>query len=139
MKRVIKTNRGKYIHEQKVLYLGIKQIDKVQANCNLQLLKSILSKNNINFGFIYGTLLGAIREHDFITHDEDIDLFMLEEYKERFYSCLFLLRENGFEVIRDDRCGLISIMRNNEYIDFYIFKKYKPGIRICSGLCILEK
>jgi len=139
MKQIIKTPKGDYIHQQKVLYLGIKQINKEQANINLQLLKFILDKNDVPFGLIYGTLLGSVREHDFITHDEDIDLYILDEYKTNFYSALFELRDQGFEVVRNDRAGLISIMRNNEYIDFYIFKKYKPGIRICSGLCILEK
>lgn len=138
-RHIITTPLGKYLYKQKILYLGIKPINKVQADENLKLLKKILIDCNVPFGLIYGTLLGAVREHDFITHDEDIDLFVLEENKAFFLSSLFVLRKNGFEVIRDDGRGLISIIRKGEYIDFYIFKKIKEDIRVCSGLCILDK
>lgn len=138
MKRKLKTPNGVYTYKRRILYIGIKVINKDIANENLQLLNSIFKKRGIKFGLIYGTLLGAIREKDFISHDEDIDLFILEEYRDKFLDSLFELRKEGFEVVRDDRAGLISIMRKNEYLDFYFFKKYKTGLRICSGLIMHE-
>lgn len=135
----IKTPEGFLYYKFKPLYPGIKQINKEKANENLQLLKRILKEQNLNFGLAYGTILGAVRDHDFITHDEDIDLYILKEDETLFLSTLVLLNNYGFNIVRNDRRGLISIMRNGEYIDFYIFSKYKKGIRICSGMLIPEK
>ena len=75
---VIKAICGDISYTTYPLYLGIKKIDKIIARENLLLFKDIVSKHHIPFGLIAGTLLGAIREHDFIEHDEDVDLFLFE-------------------------------------------------------------
>ena len=42
---------------------------------NLQnLMKKTLDENNQEFFLMAGTLLGCIRNHDFISHDGDIDI-----------------------------------------------------------------
>ena len=105
-----------------------KVIDREISKINLLELKEILDYKKIEFGLIYGTLLGAVREKNFIKHDEDIDIFMLIEDRPKFINLLFNLREKGFELIRDEN-GLMSIMRNNEYIDIYFFKKAFWGYR----------
>ncbi len=138
MKLSIQTSAGAYYYNLKTLYIGVKKINKKIAKENLLLFKSLMDKQNISFGLIYGTLLGAIRENDFISHDEDIDLYMLEENKELFLEKLFYLRKHGFEVARYDKRGLLSIIRNGEYIDIYFFSKFKKGVRISSGLCVEE-
>lgn len=38
---------------------------------------------NLKLYIGYGTLLGAIREHDFITHDKDIDLVYISAYESK--------------------------------------------------------
>ena len=75
-------------------------------------------------------MLGAVREKDFIDHDEDIDLGADYKDVDKFLLMLFELRENAFEVARWDDRGLISIIRNNEYIDIYFFKKYSVANKI---------
>lgn len=129
---VINTIHGKYRYKAKALYQGIKRIDKQIAFENLCLFKSLCEKNNYRFFLAYGTLLGAIREKDFIEHDEDIDLGALFEDKDVLLSMLFELRDNGFEVIRWDERGLMSIMRKGEYIDIYM---YKPLSRNLYAVC----
>lgn len=127
----IKTNKGYYEYEPTALYYGRKIIDKNQAKENLLLFKKIMGKEGISFGLIYGTLLGAIREKDFISHDEDIDVFMLDEYREKFLALLFVFREKGFEVARYEN-DLLSLIRKDDYIDVYIFNKSLLG-RKCNG------
>ena len=133
----IKTPIGVYSFSPKILYVGRKKIDKQIAKQNLSDFNSIANKNNLKFGLIYGTLLGAIREHDFIDHDEDIDLFVLSEQRDLLFNMLFELRKCDFEVVRYDRRGLISIMKNNEYIDIYIFTPLQKGVRVCCGECVV--
>lgn len=93
MKLKIKTPVGNYYYKYVPIFLGIKPIDKVIAKENLLLLKGILDKHNLKFLLSFGTLLGAVREHDFISHDEDIDLIMFKRDLPSFLSLLFELRK----------------------------------------------
>ena len=124
MKLKIKTPVGNYYYKYVPIFLGIKPIDKVIAKENLLLLKGILDKHNLKFLLSFGTLLGAVREHDFISHDEDIDLIMFKRDLPSFLSLLFELRKNGFELARYESRGFLSIIRKGEYIDFYFFDDY---------------
>ncbi len=134
----VKTEIGIIRYTPKPLFFGRKPIDKEIAKENLLDFKRVADQHHLNFGLIYGTLLGAVRERDFIEHDEDIDLFVLEEDKNLLLNLIFELRQIGFEIARYDRRGLLSIIRNNEYIDFYIFSKFKQGVRTCCGECVIE-
>ncbi len=134
----IKISNGVVSYKTHPLFLGIKKIDKDIAAENLLLLKEFLDKKSITFGLIAGTLLGAVREKDFISHDEDIDLFFLEEQRCSLLDLLPQMKKIGFEVARYDRRGLLSIIRKGEYIDLYFFKKLSEGIRHCCGWCIPE-
>ncbi len=134
MGRKILTPRGEYEYKPIIVYEGIKRIDKIKAKENLLLFKKVANKNGLIFGLAFGTFLGAMREHDFIEHDEDIDLFVLNENKDIFLSMLFELRENGFDVIRYDRRGdLCSIMRDGEYIDILFFRKISGEVRLAQS------
>lgn len=57
-----------------------------------------LTANGIPYSLIFGSLLGAIREHGFINHDLDIDVALLIE--ERNHKLHELLQKNGFKLIR---------------------------------------
>ena len=129
----IKTPKGTYKFKLIPIYPGWKLIDKEKAFENLCLFKEIADRNGFRFFLAYGTLLGAIREKDFIDHDEDIDLGADYQDVGLFMSMLFELREHGFEVARWDDRGLISIIRNNEYIDIYFFKEYNDKLLINCG------
>lgn len=135
----IKTPKGYIKYTTIPLYEGVKVIDKVKAEENLHILMPVLEKYGIRTQLAAGSLLGAMREHDFITHDEDIDLNILEEEKGSLFSALHDLLTLGFKVARYDRRGLISIIRNGEYIDFYIFSPYRNGLRYCSGMIFPKK
>lgn len=134
----IKLSNGVLRYNTHPLFLGVKRIDKVIAAENLSLLKKKLEENHITFGLIAGTLLGAVREKDFISHDEDIDLFFWDEQRQELLDLLPQLMLEGFEVARYDRRGLLSIIRKGEYIDLYFFAPMCKGIRHCCGWCIPE-
>ena len=117
----IKTNKGLYIYSEQDLEIGRPYLDKKICCENLLLFKKIMDKNKIPFGIIFGTLLGAIREGDFISHDEDVDVFV---YYNSFYlikDILIDFRGFGFELIRYSS-DLLSLKRKNNFIDIYIFK-----------------
>lgn len=69
--------------------------DKENAGIMLRNLKEVLLKNNVHFTLNFGTLLGAIRDHDFIPHDYDLDLSMHDRYKSAFIASLPELYERG--------------------------------------------
>lgn len=118
----IETTNGKYYYEEKKLYYGRKIVDKANIKENLKKLVSILEKYKIRYCLIYGTLLGAIRENDIISHDEDADIIIFDEYRKKFIDLLFDLKKEGLEVVRYKN-DVISLMRNEDYIDIYFFKK----------------
>ena len=136
MTQTIKTKKGYYHFEPVNLYHGRKKLDKNVARENLLITRKILNKSKIGWGLIFGTLLGAIREEDFIDHDEDVDLFILDEDRERLIELIFEFEEYGFSVARYSG-SIMSIIRNNEYIDFYFFKRSILGRR--SGEYFLPK
>lgn len=127
----ILTKAGIYSYTPVDLYYGRKLIDKVQSAENLALFKRVLENHGIFFGLIYGTLLGAVREGDFISYDEDVDVFMLDTDREELLGLLFQFRDNGFEVARYDN-DLLSLIRGDDYIDIYFFKKKMFGWH-CNG------
>lgn len=139
MKKEIATRNGIIYFEETLPISGTKTLDLKKAKKNLLDIKDILDKNGIGFGLIYGTLLGAIRENNFIEHDEDIDLSMLEENKEDLLAILQDIIDAGFKVLRYDE-KLLSVSRDNEYIDFYFFKKTASSYRKCDvGLKAKDK
>lgn len=129
----IRTSRGDLKFKSRILYLGIKQIDREQALENLKEVYSVISKTKLHWGPIFGTLLGIVRENNFIEWDEDIDLYIKEEEEELFKDTLWDLKALGFEIIRYERRGLYSIMKRGEYIDFYVLKKISPTLRHAGG------
>lgn len=136
----IKTPRGRLHYKPVDLYLGIKQINRDVAFDNLKLLLSVLEKNEILVSPALGTLLGIIREDNFIEWDEDIDLFILAEDKPKLLNAFWTLKDVGFDLVRVDRGGLLfSIMRNGEYIDFYIMEKLSPELRGSADIFMLER
>ena len=114
------------------LLYGRKLINREVCKNNLLEFKAILNKHNVNFGIIFGTLLGAVREGNFIEYDEDVDVYILEEEKQSFLNTLFELQKVGFNVARFEG-DLLSIIRDNDYIDVYFFKKNIFNKRVCNG------
>lgn len=132
--KYIETSRGKFYYTKRYYYLGKKRINKEIAFDNLKDILTIMRNHNISVSPACGSLLGIIRDGGFIDWDEDIDLNILKEDTEKLKDCLWDLKGKGFELFRCDRCGhLYSIIRNGEYVDFYIMEKISPEVRTNFG------
>lgn len=86
---------------------------------------SVLSENGIKYWLDYGTLLGAVREHDFIAHDYDIDLGVFFEQDLELMICK--LKEAGFSLFR--RIDVYSKEKRAEGVEF-TFEKSSVKIDI---------
>ena len=131
----INTINGIYKYQEIKFENGTKRINREISKENLLLLKKCFDAANVNFGLIYGTLLGAVREKNFIEHDEDTDVFVLYEDREKIFNLLFQLRELGFDVGRLNN-ELMSIIKDGEYIDIYFYKIKNSKTRECDGYVI---
>ncbi|MGB5966197.1 MAG: LicD family protein [Sulfurimonadaceae bacterium] len=124
MKKEIMTDNGIYSYEEVELYLGRKIIDPEIAKKNLLDFKKVMDVHGVRYGLWFGTLLGAVREGGFMVYDEDVDVFVLEEDRNKVLNALFDLEKLGMKVARyhDDK-SLLSVIRDDEYIDMYFYKK----------------
>ena len=97
-------------------------LDKTIAKENLLILKNIFNKNNLFFYLIDGTLLGAIRDKDFIDNDNDTDIRIFYNDIPKLLHCVPELIEHGLEPLRISD-NEISFVKNNEYIDIEFLKE----------------
>lgn len=113
-----------YDFEQRIHRRKSHYIDKQISIENIKIIKAIFDLYKIKYWLLFGTLLGAIRDNDFLDHDTDTDLGTFISEKPKIIAAIPDLQKRGFEVIRtkhpDD---LVTFMRKDEYIDVGIFKK----------------
>jgi hypothetical protein len=138
MAAIIQTTRGVYAYEPVPLYFGRKPLDPVVSRNNLVDLVNVLEAAHVHYGIAYGTLLGSVRDHGFIKGDEDTDLCVHEEDKDKVLDSLFDLRKVGLEVARYEG-ELLSVIRNDDYIDMYFFKKSLLGNRYSGNLVLRRR
>lgn len=97
------------------------------ARDNLLLFKQICDKYEVKFFLLFGTLLGAVRENNFIKYDTDVDVGILETERKKLQNATPELLENGFKIVRNykspmqDIDDLVTFMKNGVYIDIGIF------------------
>ncbi|MBP3763132.1 MAG: LicD family protein [Bacteroidales bacterium] len=94
-----------------------------------------LTKHNIKYSLAFGTLLGAVREHDFIPHDDDLDFAMwIEDYKP---DIIKYLKESGinlkyrFSVDNDNLGKLDTFVYKGVFIDIFYFYHDEDGRAYC--------
>ncbi len=100
---------------------------------NLQILSVYLDKINLNWGPAFGTLIGIVRNNDFQPWKPLFDIYILKEDEERFKDVLWLLKDEGFELVRHERCGLYYLRRNFEYIKVFVLHKISSDVRHTGG------
>jgi hypothetical protein len=97
-------------------------LDKNVAIKNLKDLDIIFRKNNSPAWLQDGTLLGFIREGDFISHDLDTDMGMLfSDFKKQILEDV---KEAGFEsyfIGYIDECGQLTFKRKGVKTDLFFY------------------
>lgn len=95
-------------------------LDRDVARENLLRFREALAAEGVAFVLFFGTLLGAVREGDFIAHDFDTDVVLLERDLPALLRAAPRLVEAGFAWARYKRGGrFLTFMRCGEYIDAY--------------------
>ena len=89
-----------------------------QAKNILFKMKTLLDEKGIRFWLIYGTLLGAVRDKNFISHDKDVDIQTWEF--EKLLSIIPWLDQQGMKLIRVQPGRIYTFAMDNAYVDIYI-------------------
>lgn len=129
----IKTSKGFFEYDRHLLYFGNKLINKENMIDCLQILSYYLDKIDINWGPAFGTLIGIVRNDDFQPWKPAFDIYILKEDEERFKDVLWLLKEEGFELVRYERRGLYILSQNGEYIKVFVLHKISSDVRHTGG------
>lgn len=95
-------------------------MDKKIALENLLILRDLFEKHGIPMFLNFGTLLGALREKDFIPHDDDVDVGVFARDRDAILALMPELEKLGFEMryVRDER--LYKLERRSSELDFFV-------------------
>lgn len=129
----IRTSKGDLEYSYHLPKLNGRNLDKNKSLDNLRLLSAYFDKIGINWGPAFGTLIGIVRNSDFLPWAEQIDIYILKEDEERFKDVLWLMSEVGFKLTRYERRGFYVIERNNEQTCIYVLRKISYDIRHTGG------
>lgn len=134
MQQSILINGTPFFYEEKDLRFGMgPEITHEQAKEILFRMKSLLDEQGVRFWLIYGTLLGAVREHDFISYDYDVDI-QTDEY-DKLLAIIPWLDEQGMKLIRVQPQRVYTFSLGSVYIDIYIAGKAPFPLNLwCSWL-----
>ena len=110
-----------------------KPMNRDIARENMSLFKKTMDKLNVEFFLFFGTLLGAVREGDFIAHDYDTDIVIMEKDRRGLLEAVPLLIAAGFEFARrKNHARFVTFLRNGEYIDVYVAEEaHRFLYRLC--------
>lgn len=129
----IKTSKGDMEYQYHIPKFYGRVLDKKKNLENLRIISVYLDKIGINWGPAFGTLIGIVRNNDFLPWAEHIDLYILKEDEERFKDVLWLMSESGFKLTRYERRGFYVIERDNESTCIYVLRKISYDIRHTGG------
>ena len=96
-----------------------KPIDHKISEENMRLLCKILYEKDIMIFLMFGTLLGIYRDSKIIEGDNDIDLAIFSNQKQKFLELKNDLKKEGFNIINESK-SIISIIRMNNHLDISV-------------------
>lgn len=96
----------------------------------LKLLKHHLDAHDIPFYIMFGTLLGAVRDNDFIPWDADIDVAILGRFQNRLTKIMEHMDPIKLWRVGDFYC---SFTFNGELMDLYTYTEEDRCYSYCGG------
>ena len=110
-----------------------KPMNRDIAREDMRLFKKVMDDRGAELFLFFGTLLGAVRGGDFIAHDYDTDVVIMEKDRGRLLDATHLLLAAGFELARCRNHGrFTTFLRNGEYIDVYVAEeRHRFPYRLC--------
>ena len=129
----ILTSKGIFEYKSHLLYFGNHTINKDRMTYFIQIIALILDKIDINWGPAFGTLIGIVRNNDYLPWNPCFDIYILKEDEERFKDILWLLKDAGVNLVRHERRGLYYLEYNGEYVKVFVLRKISTDIRHTGG------
>lgn len=107
---------------------GVRQgglMNKTIMTANFLEFKASMEKHRISFVFIFGTLLGTMRDKDFISWDTDVDVACFAEDHKKMGLVIEELKTQGFYIPNRNVCPLHDhfFIRAGEKIEIWWFDK----------------
>ena len=135
MKKQIVTDNGIFeFEEEHISIANSNVITHEDAKELLFYTKELFDKIGLKFYLAFGTLLGALREKDFIKGDYDVDIFI--ENEKKLVDSLFYLFENGLKLVRVEKNKMYTFRLNSFcYIDVYLLLPIK-GFSLWKFYCV---
>jgi len=87
----------------------------------------IMNNNNIPYVIMCGTLLGSVRDNDFIAEDHDIDVLILKENLQKYLDLKVKFKQEGIRMGYSDHIHRLQFDKDNvnSYLDVFVFEKEK--------------
>lgn len=106
-------------------------MDLTTAKKNLTDAAEAMESCGVGLFLLFGTLLGAVREGDFIAHDEDIDVGLFAKDEAAFLAAVPRLESLGFRLTRARGGRAYDFEREGLGLDFFVVKERRewPGRR----------
>ena len=135
---VVRLGNLLYKYEKEDLKIeNLPEITHDDAKEILFVTKKICAEFGLKVYLAFGTLLGAVRDKDFIKGDLDVDVYVKDE--ELLFSHLDYLEKKGLSLIRVVKHNTYSFRYKNNpkcYIDLYIARDaFNIWSLYCSEIC----
>jgi lipopolysaccharide cholinephosphotransferase len=101
-----------------------RSMSRATALENMVIARDVLEQRGIPVFLTFGTLLGAVREHDFIPHDEDVDMHIFEKDEQAFRDAFPALEAHGLKLRkRVAETRRYTFARGGEDVDFFLARE----------------
>lgn len=129
----LNTVNGPFKYKNKILYLNNHKIKKSILTENLTIIAPLLDRIGLNWGPIFDSLIGIVKNNDYLSWANYFSLYILKEDEERFKSYLFDLSQKGFSLRRYERSGLYFLERKGEYLKIFVLQKIGDSLRLTGS------